>query len=246
MKTSDDVKAYRWQQQLYLQSRSLQLREALIARGLESLAHQANDGTAQPKAVDWDCALATEDSPKSCLYSFDAPLGAKVVAPIDTQQWITLSALNRLRRTDPTKVEPLWHSQYQILNQWFKTNSPFSLYSHLKPLAAALSLLLDSPVLLAATLMSAFTIGILATLPIWEGIITTIVLHPMVWQNWPQWGRFVHAALPLKLLLGQMAWKFLANVFGTHVYGRLRNQLIEWECELWEECMPLTIVEEAE
>ena len=41
-------------------------------------------------------------------------VGTKVVAPIDNDKWITLAALNRLRRTDPSKVEPMWFNQWAI------------------------------------------------------------------------------------------------------------------------------------
>jgi len=240
----DDVHAYRLQQQLYLQSRSLQLRQALIQRGLDALQHQVSDETTA-QVSDWDCALATREHPKSCLYSFDAEPGSKVVAPIDTNQWITLSALNRLRRTDPTKVEPLWHSKFAILKTWFHSDSPYSLYTHLNPIGTLLTFLLDAPIFLAAVVVLTATTGFLVTLPVWEKFLQIFLTHPLLWAQWPQWGRFVHAALPLKLLLGQMAWKGFATVFGN-VYGRVRDALIEWECQIWEDCIPLTILEDNE
>ena len=126
---AEALRAYRWQQQLYLQSRSMQLRQALLARGLDGLHHspEALEEAKKHVPVDWDCALATRQHPKSCLYSFDAEPGTKVVAPRDTTQWISLSALNRLRRNDPTKVEPLWHSQYSILATWLNPESQYSM-----------------------------------------------------------------------------------------------------------------------
>jgi hypothetical protein len=239
----DDVHAYRMQQQLYLESRSLQLRQALISRGLSALEHQENDGAAKAKPTDWDCALATALHPKSCLYSFDAEENSKVVAPIDTNHWITLSSLNRLRRTDPSKVEPLWHSQYSILTSWLNPNHVYSLYTYLTPWGALLSFLLDTPILLATTLMLTTFMAILITLPLWEMVAQTFLTSNVLWANWPQWGRFMHAALPLKLLLGQMAWKGLASIFAA-VYGRIRQVLIEWECQVWENCVPLTILDD--
>lgn len=246
------VTAYRLQQQLLLQSRSLILRQVLLQRGVDALQHgggatAGSDGSpAVAKVVDWDCASATERHPKSCLYSFDAETGSKVIAPIDTEQWITLSALNRLRRTDPTKVEPLWHSQYQILSNWFAPSSPYSLYTHLTLFpGTVLSLLLDAPVILASALVLSLVLALLLTLPVWEGLLQTIVTSPTLWLQWPNWGRFVHAALPLKLLLGQLAWKVVATGFGQ-LYTRLRTQLVEWECQILEDCIPLTIVEDEE
>jgi hypothetical protein len=50
----------------------------------------------------------------------------------------------------------------------------------------------------------------------------------------------VHAALPLKLLLGQMAWKFLANSFGK-LENRVRDYIVDVECAILEESIPLTV-----
>jgi hypothetical protein len=242
-KKQDELQAYRLQQQLYLQSRSLHLRQALISRGLTALSHGAvEEGSTVSRHVDWDCAMATREHSKSCLYSFDAEIGSKVVAPIGTDQWITLSALNRLRRTDPTKVEPLWHSQYSILKTWLSPADTFSLYNYLTPGGTLLSFILDAPVVLASCMLVTGLLGLLVTLPFWEGLVQTILTHPLVWTSWPNWGRFVHAALPLKLLLGQLAWRGMATVFGR-IYAQIRDRLIEWECQIWEECIPLTILE---
>lgn len=237
----ENLDAYHLQQQLYLQSRSLQLRQALIQRGITELQHSEPGQVAQN--VDWDCALATADHPKSCLFSFDAEEGCKVIAPIETEQWITLSALNRLRRNDPTKVEPLWHSQYNILQTWFHPNkSPYSLYTHLSPVGTFLSCLLDAPLFLGATMILACTFLFLATFPIWEWLIKELLTSRILWINWHQWARFIHAALPLKLLLGQLAWKGIASIFGQ-MYGNIRANLVEIECQLLEKATPLTIVE---
>lgn len=238
------LRAYRWQQQLYLQSRSMQLRQALLARGLDGLHHspEALEEAKKHVPVDWDCALATDKHPKSCLYSFDAEPGTKVVAPRDTTQWITLTALNRLRRNDPTKVEPLWHSQYSILATWLNPESEYSMYHHLNPAGALLSFLLDSPIVLIGGMMMVLITVFLVTMPFWESLLSTFLASSMLWLQWPNWGRFLHAALPFKLLLGQMAYKFVAFLLGK-VYSDLRQRLVELECQMWEECMPLTILE---
>jgi hypothetical protein len=232
------------QQQLHLQSRSLQIRQELIARGLDTLRHggSGDSDAVRAKPVDWDCALSTADHPKSCLYSFDAEEGAKVIAPMDTAQWITLTSLNRLRRSDPTKIEPLWHSQYAILSSWFAPESQYSLYSHLSPLGTALSLLLDVPWLLGTLIAAALLLALLLTLPAWEVALTTLLTSKFLWIQWPNWARFVHAAFPLKLLLGQMAWKALTVAF-QRLYNEIRTLLVELECKLWQESIPLTILE---
>lgn len=165
-----------------------------------------------------------------------------MIAPIDTNQWITLSALNRLRRTDPTKVEPMWHSQYAILSSWFGDDSEFSLLQHVGIKGLFISLLLDTG--RGALLKSVLVLGILSMLivfmPIIEFIVTRVLLSGMFWLRWPTWGRFVHAALPLKLLLGQLGWKFFATSFGK-LESRVRDYIVDIECAILEESIPLTV-----
>ena len=165
-----------------------------------------------------------------------------MVAPIDTNQWITLSALNRLRRTDPTKVEPMWHSQYAILNSWFGDNSEYSLLQHVGIMGFLITLLLDTA--RGALLKSVLVVGILSVLilfmPMIEFIVNRALVSSMFWLRWPTWGRFVHAALPLKLLLGQLGWKFLASSFGK-LESRVRDSIVAMECAILEESIPLTV-----
>ena len=165
-----------------------------------------------------------------------------MIAPIDTNQWITLSALNRLRRTDPTKVEPMWHSQYAILSSWFGDDSEFSLLQHVGIKGLFISLLLDTGG--GALLKSVLVLGILSILivfmPIIEFIVTRVLVSGMFWLRWPTWGRFVHAALPLKLLLGQLGWKFFATSFGK-LESRVRDYIVDMECAILEESIPLTV-----
>lgn len=236
---------YQMEQILLLQTRSSQLRQALIERGL--LPDYATlDAPTQPlQNVDWDCALATEEHPKSCLYSFDAEPNTKVVAPLGTDKWISLSALNRLRRTDPTKVEPMWHNQYAIFDSWFRgksTLSPVSMYAHLPWQGYVLALLLDNPLILKAAVVAVVMMGLVITRPIWEGCLTLLLTSQFLWKRWPSWARFVHAALPLKLLLGQMSWKGIVIVFGK-LQGIATEYLIQTECRIWEDAIPLTILE---
>jgi len=64
----------------------------------------------------------------------------------------------------------------------------------------------------------------------------------LVWMKWMSWGRFVHAALPLKILIGQMAWKFVAGSFGK-LEGFVRDySIVDLECQILETCIPITNV----
>jgi hypothetical protein len=265
-KEKDALRAYRMQQHLYLTSRSLQLRQALISRGLVELSHTYSASASANKpsfaVVDWDSALSTKTSPKSCLFLFDAEKGAKVIAPTPTvvtttngsnkssssspppsYQWITVTALNRLRRTDPTKVEPLWHNQYAILSTWFQPGHAYSLSSHL-PLfpGQVLTLVLDRPYILTATLTLSLILAVLATWPLWELAARMLLTSRILWRHWSSWYRIVHAAMPLKLLLAQMGLRFVQDKFGA-LESTIRTYLIEWECRLLQEHLPLTILE---
>eukprot|EP00934_Nitzschia_sp_Nitz4_P005464 Nitzschia sp. Nitz4//scaffold175_size95217//89194//90207//NITZ4_004740-RA/size95217-processed-gene-0.61-mRNA-1//1//CDS//3329538990//5454//frame0 len=240
-----NLQAYRMQQQTLLNLRGLFLSEALAQRGLPlpTLLEVATpEGSNPPQPVDWDCALATPEHPRSCLYSFDAEPYTKVMAPLGTTQWISLRALNRLRRTDPSKVEPMWHSKYAILDSWFPLASPYSILQHTGLQGLVLHELLKGP-RLAMALATALVVATLVTWPIWEYLVHRLVVSGWFWKRWYQWSRLVHAALPLKLLVGQSLIKGLAAVF-VELQAKVHDQLVDLECHILEDMVPLTIVEE--
>lgn len=239
----DNLQSYRMQQQLLMQLRATFLSEALAQRGLPTFPTLKDvatpDGAQPPQPVDWDCALATEEDPKSCLYSFDAEPNTKVVAPLGTTQWISLSALNRLRRDDPTKVEPMWHSQYAILQSWFHGESQYSLLQHVGIHGFLLNALLQG-IRLHVTLGLALGVLAILCMPILEYFVNRFLCGGFLWIRWHQWSRFVHAALPLKLLLGQMAFKFVASLFDK-LLTIVKDRLVELECQILEQHIPLTV-----
>ena len=236
----EKLQSYRLQQQLLLQLRATYLSEALAKRGLplttiEDVA--TPDGAAPPQVIDWDCAMATPENPKSCLYSFDAEPNTKVVAPIDTSYWISLGALNRLRRSDPSKVEGMWHSQYAILESWFSPESKYSLLQHVGIQGFFLNTLIEYlPLALAVTL----AILTIVCMPILEYLVNRIAVSGFIWYRWNKWSRFVHAGFPLKILMGQMAWKGFASVFNK-LLSVVKDQLVELECRILEQKIPLTV-----
>lgn len=244
------IQKYKLQQQHLLQLRSTFLSEALASRGIQvgpTLTDVATpEGSKPPQETDWDCSMSTFSNPKTCLYSFDAEPNTKVIAPVGTTQYISLSALNRLRRTDPTKVEPMWHSQYAILKSWFNDSSPYSLLQFVGWKGFIVStLLLDlgkGMALKALLAMSVFA-AIMISLPLIEAIVCRVLTSSTLWMKWMSWGKFVHAALPLKILLGQMAWKFCAGSFGK-LEGLVKEYLVDLECAILESSIPVTILEE--
>ncbi|KAI2499675.1 hypothetical protein MHU86_14808 [Fragilaria crotonensis] len=193
-----------------------------------------------PEVVDWDCAMSTPDEPKTCLYSFDAEPNTKVIAPLGTTQWISLQALNRLRRTDPTKVEPMWHSQYAIGKSWFGDDSPYSILQHCGPTGLILSLLLDHGAVLKTLLILSIFLAFTVIFPVVDSVMNRILVSSTVWGNWPQWARIIHAALPLKLLMAQMGFKFAAGLLNK-VEQRVKDALVELECNNLEATVPLTV-----
>jgi hypothetical protein len=255
MSSVELTKWYVQQHQLY-QLRSNILSEALAKRlsstkGASSTSSSSiptfssvsvADG-ALPVPTDWECAISTEESPKSCLYSFDAPLNAKVIAPAGTTQWISLYALNRLRRLDPTKVEPMWHNQYTIINSWFGT-SETSVLQHVGVKGWLVSnVLLDAPFILRTTLAMAFLLSFISLLPILEYFFNAFILNSsLVWSHYHQWERFLHAAFPFKLLVAQMTWKLVATKFDA-LFKRVRDVIVDIECQILEETIPVTVQE---
>lgn len=249
--SKDSAQQYRLQQQHLLHLKSTFLSEALATRGL-SIGPSLTDvsipeGVKPPKEVDWDCCKSTRDDPKSCLYSFDAEINTKVICPSGTNKYISLKALNRLRRTDPTKVEPMWHSQYAILKSWFSDESPYSLLQFVGWKGFVIStLMLDlwNGFFLKGVLSLSILSMVLLVMPLMEVMLSRVMTSSILWTKWFSWGRFVHAALPLKILIGQMAWKFLAACFGK-MENLVRDYIVELECNILEDRIPLTIPDSA-
>jgi len=242
----EKLSKYRTEQQILYQIRSTYLSEMLALRGvpLPTITSVSTaDGDKPPEKVDWDCALCTEEDPKSCLYSFDAEPNTKVVAPLGTDQWISLSALNRLRRTDPTKVEPMWHSRYSILKSWFADESEFSMLQHVGVKGFLVSsVLLDGGnglVLRSLLIMTVLSV-IITLMPLLEFIVGRMIVSAPFWAQWTTWGRVVRAGFPLKLLLGQLAWKGVATTF-SKLENNVREYIVDMECEILEESVPLTV-----
>lgn len=238
------ISKYFMEQHLLYQLRSTFFAEMLASRGvpLPTIASvTTTDGERAPDVVDWDCALSTTDEPRTCLYSFDAAPGTKVLAPLGTDQWISLAALNRLRRIDPTKVEPMWHSQFSILQSWFSDASCFSLMQHvgLKGFIIS-SVLLDGAMILRSLLVLSVAVSFLLIMPVLEYIVGRLIVSAPFWGHWLTWGRIVRAGFPLKLLIGQLVWKGVAKCFAKTEH-RLREYIVNLECEILEENVPITV-----
>ena len=244
------LQAYRMKQQVLLQLRATFLSEALSNRGLPipSLKDVSTpEGRIPPKKVDWDCAMSTEADPKHCLISYEPEPGSKLVVPMElasTDKWITLSALNRLRREDPSKVEPMWNDKYSILKSWFGPNSRYSLLQHVGPKGVVLSALLDGNRLPAVVFVLLASL-IVQLLPIIMTVSNRLLVSEFLWKNWINWYRYVHMGLPFKLLIVQTALNYLSKGFYKLV-EIVKDKLVDLECQILEETIPLTVGDFAE
>lgn len=241
----EKLQAYRMKQQVLLQLRATFLSESLAKRGLPLPTIRdvsLPDGRVPPQNVDWDCALSTEDDPKHCLISYEPEHGSKLVVPMElagTDKWITLSALNRLRRDDPSKVEPMWSDKYAVLNSWFSPNSRYSLLQHVGPKGVLLSALLDGNRLEAVV----GVLVILATilfLPVIEVVVNRFLVSGFLWMKWASWHRYIHIGLPFKLLILQTIFAYAAKAFGS-LTMYIKDKLVDLECRILEDTIPLTV-----
>lgn len=241
------LQAYRMKQQVLLQLRATLLSEALALRGipLPTLREISTpQGVRIPEKIDWDCALATREEPYNCLYARSAEEGTKVIAPIgETDRldgsWIGVASLNRLRRKDPSKVDTMWHNKYTALSSWFDPDSEFSIYQHVGIKGLMLNSLLEgSRLSIVMGLLLGMTIIII--MPVLEIIASRVLVSPLVWKNWPTWTRYVRAPLPFKVAVTQYAAKVLFGLFQS-VVEEVKNQLVEWECQILEDNIPMTV-----
>ena len=137
----------------------------------------------------------------------------------------------------------MWHSQYAILQSWFSDQSEYSLLQYVGIKGFIVStLLLDLGKGKALKGLLAFSIlsMLIIFMPVIEVIVSRFLTSSTLWMKWPSWGKFVHAALPLKILIGQMVWKFLAGSF-QKLEGFVREQIVDLECAILEESIPVTV-----
>jgi hypothetical protein len=262
----EKLQAYRMEQQILLQLRGTMLSEAIAKRGIPIPTYKGvltPEGQTPPAKVDWECAISTKEDPKECLFTFDAEVGSKVIAPLlpssqlenqkngggggssssssnnnNVDGWVTLSALNRLRREDPSKVDGMWHQKYAILDSWFNPESKYSILQHVGPKGVLLNFLLNDAVLPLAVAAQLLFI-VMLFMPVIEYMVNRFLVSGTLWMRWPSWGRFVHMGLPFKIMVAQWMWGLAAGLFKT-IVARVKDRLVELECEILEETIPLT------
>lgn len=210
------------------QERVLVLSKSLAERGLPfgdgSLAEP--EKKAGVEFPDWVCATSTPDAPKPCLIWGDAADDTKVVRPRKAKgQWVSLSALNALRRTEPLKASRLWYDKYLLDLRRFNDEAG--------PVAALLGAVLDSRrACHALTTVAALGIAFVARRPVGFAVIK-LLTSQLCWKNYAVWSPIVHAPLPLKLLILRQAYITAVNNFrGLEL--QIRAGLVELESRVLE------------
>jgi hypothetical protein len=134
----------------------------------------------------------------------------------------------------------MWHSQYTILQGWFGPASEYSLLKEVGLAGLVLSVLLDRPGVLRSIMGLTMLTVVVVFLPLLEFLLHKFLISTVFWNQWPTWGRIAHAALPLKLLLAQMAYKSVLRVFSS-LELKVRDALVDMESTLLEAALPLTV-----
>lgn len=204
------------------QERVLVLSRALAERGLPfgdgRLAARAS-GIRIVEAPDWVCAVSSPGKPRSCLIWGDAEDGCAVVRPrkAGAQQWVTLSALNGLRRTEPAKASALWYDKYALDLRRFNAEAG--------PVAALLGAALDSRRAVRSATWALLAVAAAVLRKPAAFLAVQVATSPLAWKHYSLWSPVVHAPLPLKLLLGRQLWVY--GVDGFRLAERaIRNAVV--------------------
>ena len=222
------------------QERVLVFSKALAERGLNF-----GDGTtANPpprlmvEAPDWLVARASEEAPRSCLIWGDALEDTAVVRPRKARgQWVSLSALNNLRRLEPAKASKLWYDRYALDLRRLNAESG--------PAGVLLGSVLDSRraarglTLLTAALVLALARPLLAVAAV-AGLTSRVC-----WTNYALWSPLVHAPLPLKLLVVRQAYVWAVSALRA-LELLLRKGLVELESRALEAGVRESVLDEGE
>ena len=107
------------------------------------------------------------------------------------------------------------------------------------------SSMLDGRMALRSVLIGLIVGIFIVLMPVIEQIVGRVLVSAPFWSHWKTWGRIARAGFPLKLLLGQLAWKGIAGVYLKLEEG-VREYFVDLECEILEESVPLTVGVEVE
>merc|ERR1712071_621417 len=73
-----------------------------------------------------------------------------------------------------------------------------------------------------------------------EYLSKRLLVSGFFWSFYGHRSKIAHAAFPLKLLMAQMGWKMVVGKLEA-LTNWIRNYVVEWECQILEESIPITI-----
>jgi hypothetical protein len=226
----------------YVQSElgSIATAHSSIVNFLREKSIPVNNGPIHPKKCTKTCeankiivALSREDSPIECRVTLQqAPVGSKCIAPCGctgSQQWITFSEFNRLRRLEPSQ----WIS-CQTCQQQFD----YSLIRKYGGITGnAVTAILDNTNILRALL----TVVAFSTIAGGLGsLIQKLLLSSVLWSSYPKWSKIVHLPLVLKFWGAKLVGQFLLERY-FRVEKEILKILAEFETSAVEQNLPVTI-----
>jgi hypothetical protein len=77
-------------------------------------------------------------------------------------------------------------------------------------------------------------------MPLWEALLVRFLVSGVLWSRWLSWGRFVHMGLPFKIMVGQQLAGLALKGF-NNIKGKIKDYLVEMECEILDKKLPLTL-----
>jgi hypothetical protein len=194
----------------------------------------------------WDCTVAPEEEEEEgdegddegsapppaavpCLIMGEVMPGFKAVSPAGAGKWVTLWELNKMRRHEPQKVGGLWYDQFDVDCATFSRCAG--------PPGAVSALFLDRPPLLRAAVGLALVAAcVVSKQPLGFGLVKLLTAQ-WLWKAYLSWSRIVYAPLPMKLYFATVLWNVLTKYFSV-LEQRVRERLVDAECELAEFSMP--------
>eukprot|EP00921_Rhytidocystis_pertsovi_P020820 GHVQ01033183.1.p1 GENE.GHVQ01033183.1~~GHVQ01033183.1.p1 ORF type:complete len:446 (-),score=53.52 GHVQ01033183.1:998-2335(-) len=144
----------------------------------------------------WGVCVSSDETPSKCLILMETPEGRKAMGPKGQKdRWVSVEALNSLRRRHPLKVTDLWYGEYQVD---FDVLAPL-----LSTKTLLLGLILDHAVCLPLILAAAcLAISPTVCRVAWSQALR-VLTGRFFWRSYHGWSRLLYAPLPLKLLLGR-------------------------------------------
>eukprot|EP00922_Rhytidocystis_sp_ex-Travisia-forbesii_P027866 GHVS01040897.1.p1 GENE.GHVS01040897.1~~GHVS01040897.1.p1 ORF type:complete len:287 (-),score=67.88 GHVS01040897.1:161-1021(-) len=200
----------------------------------QQLYDKHNNTTTSPPANDIKLSIVVcSDVVVPCLVWLETPTGYKAIAPRGTNLYVSVQALNHVRRNHPQKVKALWFGEYDfIFDQLNKMLSTKTLL---------LSAFLDKPQSLRISLLLLLSYLISCTSPIRS--LQSLSTSSAVWQSYHHWAKLLYAPLPLKVLIARLVGVAVCGSWRA-VETKVRNVLVDLESKAIDRDLPVNDIYE--